>query len=124
MIRVTTRGSFKNVDAFLQRMKKREHFKVLEKYGELGVTALKDATPVDSSETANSWYYKITDKRGYYAVAWHNSHVDNGIPIVILLHYGHGTRTGGYVQGQDFINPAIKPIFDQMATDMWKVVTK
>jgi len=105
-------------------MRSREHFTVLEKYGSKGVAALRAATPVDSSETADGWSYEIISKPGYFAVVWRNSHLVNGTPVAILLQYGHATRNGGYVQGRDFINPAIQPIFDQMAAEMWRVVKK
>ena len=126
MIKVTTRGSFDKSQAFLQRMKNRDQFKVLAKYGPIGVTALANATPKDSSKTANSWYYEIVDKLGYYAIHWYNSNVEDPgrIPIAAIIQYGHGTRRGGYVQGIDYINPAMRPIFDQIAADMWREVTK
>jgi hypothetical protein len=126
MIRVQTTGSFSKTIDFLNRMKRREQFKVLHKYGAIGVAALKGATPVDHGETANSWYYQIVDKPGYFAIHWLNSHHDDDgrIPVAILIQYGHATRQGGYVQGRDFINPAMRPIFDQMAADMWKEVTR
>lgn len=126
MIKVTTKGSFKNTDAFLQRMKRREQFKALAKYGPVGVEALASATPVDSSETANSWYYEIVEKPGYFAIHWLNSHVEQPgtVPIAAIIQYGHGTGTGGYVQGIDYINPAMRPVFDQIVADMWKEVTR
>ena len=126
MIKVRISGSFAKSQEFLQRMKNREQFKVLEKYGSIGVAALSSATPKDSSETANSWYYEIVSKPGYFAIHWHNSNVEDPgrIPIAAIIQYGHATRTGGYVQGQDYINPAMRPIFDQIVADMWKEVTK
>lgn len=124
MIRITVSGSFKNTEAFLQRMKRQEQFKALEKYGPIGVHALAAATPVESSQTAHSWDYEIEQKRGRYTITWTNSHVEDGVPIAIILQYGHGTGTGGYVQGRDYINPAMRPIFDRLADEMWKVVTK
>ena len=126
MIRVTTRGSFRNAEAFLNRMKSRQELRQLEKYGPIGVAALKAATPVDSSLTAESWYYEIVDRPGYYAIHWLNSHVEDpgNIPIAVLLQYGHATRNGGFVEGRDYINPALAPIFEQIAADMWKEVTK
>jgi hypothetical protein len=126
MIKLKTSGSFANAQAFLQRMKNRDQFKILDKYGALGVAALKSATPIESGETASSWYYETVSKPGYFAIHWYNSHVEDPgrIPIAILLQYGHATRTGGYVQGRDYINPALQSIFDQMAADMWKEVTK
>ena len=126
MIKVSTRGSFAHSLAFLQRMQRRDQFKVLYKYGPIGVTALTGATPVDSSFTAQSWYYEIVDKPGYFAIHWYNSHVEDPgrISIAAILQYGHATRTGGWVEGRDYINPAMRPIFDQMVTDMWREVTK
>ena len=126
MIKVTTRGSFVKSQTFLQRMKNRDQFRVLSKYGPIGVTALANATPKASSKTANSWYYEIVDKPGYFAIHWYNSNVEEPgrIPIAAIIQYGHGTRQGGYVQGLDYINPAMRPIFDQIAADMWKEVTK
>lgn len=126
MIKVTTRGSFARSQAFLLRMRNREQFKVLEKYGAIGVTALANATPRDSSETANSWYYEIVDRPGYFAIHWLNFNIEDPgrIPIAAIIQYGHATRGGGYIQGIDYINPAIRPIFDQIAVDMWREVTK
>jgi hypothetical protein len=126
MIRVTSSGSFKNTRDFLERMGRRDQFAVLHKYGPIGVAALKAATPIDKAETANGWYYEIVQKPGYFAINWLNSHiVDPGrIPVAVLIQYGHATGTGGLVQGVDYINPALRPIFDQIAADMWKEVTK
>lgn len=126
MIKVTTRGSFNNSLAFLQRMRNREQFKVLDKYGAIGVAALKSATPIESGETAEAWYYEIVNRPGYYAIHWYNSHVEDPgrISIAAILQYGHATRTGGWVEGRDYINPAMRPIFDQMVNDMWREVTR
>lgn len=125
MIKVTTSGSFDQTFAFLQRMKGREQYKALAKYGPIGVAALQKATPRDSAETANSWYYEIVDRPGYYSIHWLNSHTTRGgDPIAVLIQYGHATRNGGYIQGLDYINPALKPIFDQIVDEMWKEVTK
>ena len=124
MIKVTHKGSFKNVEAFLKRMKKREQFAALEKYGSIGVRALAAATPVDSSETANSWYYEIINRPGYFSIQWLNSNMEDGISIAAIIQYGHATRNGSWVEGRDYINPAMRPIFDQIANDMWKEVTK
>jgi hypothetical protein len=124
MITITEKGSFKNTERYLSRLKKLELSKVLNKYGNLGVNALSNATPVDTSETAHSWYYTLVARPGYYSIRWHNRHVEDGRPIAILLQYGHGTGTGGYVQGRDYIMPAIRPIFDQLAAEAWREVTK
>lgn len=124
-IKVTSSGSYAQTLKFLQNMKDRTQFKTLEKYGPIGVEALAKATPKESAETANSWYYEIVDKPGYFSIHWLNSHTTpSGDPIAVLLQYGHATGNGGYIQGRDFINPALKPIFDQIVADMWKEVTK
>ena len=124
MIKVTSRGSFSKTDAFLKRMRIGTPFPNLEKYGPIGVAALSAATPVESGETRDSWYYEIVKNKGYFAIHWLNSHVESGIPIAVLIQYGHGTRNGGFVQGQDYINPALRSVFEQMANDMWREVTK
>lgn len=124
MIKVRTKGSSKNAERFLHRMEKQEHLRGLERYGPMGVAALKAATPVDSSETANSWTYSIVKEKDFYSIVWRNTHVVNGTPVAILLQFGHGTRQGGFVHGRDYINPAIRPVFDQILSAMWKVVTK
>lgn len=126
MISVKVSGSFSKSQAFLQRMQQRTQFAVLHKYGPIGVAALKGATPIEHGETAEGWYYEIVNKPGYFAIHWLNSHIVNPgqIPVAVLIQYGHATRNGGYVEGTDYINPALRPIFDQMANDMWKEVTK
>lgn len=124
MIKVTHKGSFKHTEAFLKRMQERRQVEVLKKYGPIGVAALSAATPVESSLTANSWDYRVIDKPGYFSIVWTNSNIEDGVPIAIILQYGHGTGSGGYIPGRDYINPAIRPIFDQMTADMWKVVTQ
>ena len=123
MIRFESKGSFKNTDKFLSRMSKRAIFKSLNAYGQKGVAALASATPKASGVTANSWYYEIDRDGKNYSIVWKNSNSNDGAIIAILLQYGHGTGTGGYVAGRDFINPAIRPIFDQIAEDVWKEVT-
>ena len=117
-------GSFKFIEAFLKAMKKEEYIlKVLKAYGELGVSQLAAATPSDTGYTAAMWSYEITAEEGRYSIAWTNDNTVNGTPLVIMLQYGHGTGTGGYVQGRDFINPAIMPIFEDIAKNVWKEVT-
>jgi hypothetical protein len=124
-IKISHRGSFKNMEAFGQRVKARSYLTpVLSKYGQIGVTALSGATPIDSGLAASSWYYEIVDKPGYFAIHWYNSDVENGYPVAIALQYGHATGNGGYVHGRDYINPVMRPIFDQMVADMWREVTK
>lgn len=126
MIRATVRGSFKDTEAFLGRMKLRAYLDQLEKYGQIGVEALRKATPVDSAQTAESWSYEIVSRPGYFAIHWYNSHVEEPgtVPVAVLIQYGHATGNGGRVEGLDFINPAMQPIFQQMADEMWKEVTK
>lgn len=124
MIKVRQKGSFKNMEKFLQRMLRQEQVKALARFGPMGVAALSSATPKESSATANAWYYEIVKKPGYYAIVWRNSHIEDGVPIAIVLQYGHGTRTGGHVEGRNYINPAIQPVMDKLVADMWKVVTK
>lgn len=123
MISVTTSGSFDNTEKFLKRMNSAKMLSVLSQYGNDGVKALASATPIDTGLTASSWDFKVSQKNGIYTIAWINTNVKSGIPVAILLQYGHGTGTGGYVQGRDYINPAIQPIFDRIAADVWKVVT-
>jgi hypothetical protein len=96
----------------------------LDRYGREGVVALASATPIDSGHTANSWYYEITRVPGSVIINFSNSNVQNGVPIAIILQYGHGTGTGGWVQGRDYINPAIQPVFDRIANEAWREVTK
>lgn len=114
------------MESFAKRIRQRTYLTQLEKYGPIGVAALQQATPKDSSLTAQSWYYEIVDKPGYFAIHWLNSHVEDpgAIPVAVLLQYGHATGNGGYVQGVDYINPALRPIFDQIAADMWREVTR
>lgn len=122
-ITVTTRGNWDQTASYLRRIQA-VNLDALEKYGRQGVTALAAATPVESSETANSWTYEIVKRRGYFSIRWRNTHVNDGQVIAVLLQYGHGTRNGGYVQGRDYINPAIQPIFDQIAEESWREVTR
>lgn len=97
---------------------------ILDKYGREGVAALASATPVDTGLTAKSWYYKIENKKGSVTISFLNSNIQNGVPIAIILQYGHGTGTGGWVEGRDYINPAIQPIFDRIVAEAWREVTK
>lgn len=124
MIQVTQRGSFDNTLSFLNRAKSGDFFKSLDKYGQEGVRALSAATPKDTGEAAHSWSYEITRKPGYIRLSWHNDEMAGNIPLVILLQLGHATRSGAYVEGRDFINPAIGPIMDKLAEEIWREVTK
>jgi hypothetical protein len=126
-VKVLTSGSFQKSLDFLQRMKSRDYLRALgPKYGPMGVAALANATPKEYGTTASSWYFEIADRPGYYSIHWLNSNIvePGNIPVAVLIQYGHATGNGAYIQGFDYINPALKPIFDQIAADMWKEVTK
>ena len=116
-------GGFTKTERFLNRMKRREYLNVLDEFGRDGVQALRNATPVDSGATAEAWDYEIKRTRNYTEIVWTNSNINDGVPIAVILQYGHGTGTGGYVQGRDYINPAIRPVFDKIAEKAWKAVT-
>lgn len=124
MIRFNHKGDFSKLTSFLEKAKETVNIGTLDRYGREGVAALSSATPVDSGLTAASWYYKIEQKNGSATISFHNSNIQNGVPIAIILQYGHGTRNGGWVQGKDYINPAIQPIFDKITENAWKEVTK
>lgn len=123
MIEFESSGSFDKTESFLTKMSKGDIFQALDKYGQMGVLALSGATPVDTGASAASWSYEVKRSVGSYSISWTNGHMVAGVPLVILLQYGHGTGTGGYVSGRDFINPAIRPVFDKIAEDVWKAVT-
>lgn len=123
MFSVSSTGSPGKTDAYLAKLVRQDIYSRLNQYGQVGVLALSNATPVESGETASSWYYEIIRNRKSVAIVWKNRHLVDGVPVAILLQYGHGTGTGGYVEGQDFINPAIKPVMDKIADDVWRVVT-
>ena len=124
MVRITHKGNFNNTERFLKGAPKINYRKILQKYAEEGVKALASATPVDSGITANSWDYELKVGKGFYSISWTNSNVVDGVPIAIILQYGHGTGTGGYVQGRDYINPALKPIFDKISESLWQEVSR
>lgn len=123
MISYRQKGDFSKTIRFLEKSKTAIRIRDLEKYGEAGVKALSSATPVDTGNTAKSWRYKIEEKKDSITITFYNSNIQNGVPIAILLQYGHATRNGGWVQGRDYINPAIQPIFDQITEAAWKEVT-
>jgi len=123
MITFTSRGSFDKTESFLKKMMKQDLSSILNKYAQDGVAALSAATPVDSGETARSWTYEVETERGSVTIIWKNTHLAGGKPLAIMLQYGHGTGTGGYVSGRDYINPAIRPVFDKIAADVWKEVS-
>lgn len=124
MISFRQKGDFAKLTRYLAKVKSTARVIDLDKFGREGVAALASATPVDSGETANSWHYEVTYNKGSASITFYNSNVQNGVPIAILLQYGHGTRNGGWVRGRDYINPAIQPIFDKIAEKAWKEVTK
>lgn len=124
MIELEVTGSFKNLEKFLKAASKEDFYAGLDALAKRGVEALAANTPKDTGATASSWGYTINKSRGRLTITWTNSHVDSGVPVAIILQYGHGTGTGGYVAGTDYINPAIKPIFDDIARQVWEKVTK
>ena len=124
MLTIRQKGDFEKLTRYLVRVGKGIKLADLDKYGREGVAALASATPRDTGLTANSWYYEIIKGKGTASITFYNSNIQNGIPIAIILQTGHGTGTGGWVQGRDYINPAIQPIFDELAERAWKEVTK
>ena len=124
MIRFRQKGDFSKLSNHLEKIREAVRFGDLDKYGREGVAALSSATPVDSGLTAASWYYEIIRNKGFVSIRFCNSNLQNGVPIAVILQYGHGTGTGGWVQGRDYINPAIRPIFDKIAKNAWREVTK
>jgi hypothetical protein len=124
MITFRQKGDFSKLSRYLEKVKEAAKVGVLDKYGQAGVAALSSATPVESGLTAQSWYYEIEHTKSSAVIRFLNSNVNKGVPIAIILQYGHGTGTGGWVEGRDYINPAIQPIFDNIAEDAWKEVTK
>lgn len=124
MIVFKHKGDFSKTKKFLENSKKAVNAINLESYAEKGVAALMSVTPIDSGKTSGSWYYKIVKKNGLISINFCNSNIQNGVPIAIIIQYGHGTRNGGWVQGRDYINPAIQPIFDEITNAAWKEVTK
>lgn len=124
MLSIVQRGNFSKTFNFLERAKSIFKTSVFDKYGKEGVEALRSATPMKSGLTANSWYYEVKkDKKGF-SIEWKNSNVNKNVVIAVILQYGHGTGTGGYVKGVDYINPAMKPVFQKIADDLWEEVVK
>lgn len=122
MIKVKHKGSFENLERFFRRSKEKRYLEGLDKFGQAGVDALALNTPIDSGTTAISWSYQIEKTEKGYRIAWYNSNVNDGAVVAILLQYGHATGTGGYVQGTDYINPAMHSIFEQIAENAWREV--
>lgn len=123
MIKISHKGDFTKTTRYFKKVKKTAKMADLDKYGSAGVAALSSATPVESGLTASSWYYEIKRQNGIVAINFCNSNINRGVPIAVILQYGHATGTGGWVEGRDYINPAIQPVFDQIANDAWKEVT-
>lgn len=124
MITFKHKGDFSKLTNFLEKIKNALHSGILDKYGKEGVTALSYATPIDTGLTSSSWSYKVENTNRAITISFHNSNIQNGVPIAIILQYGHATKNGGWVQGRDYINPAIRPIFDKIANEAWREVTK
>ena len=124
MISFRQKGDFSKLSRYLERAKEAEKVGILDKYGREGVAALVSATPTDSGKTAVSWEYEIVRQNGSVSIVFKNTNVNKGVNIAVILQYGHGTGTGGWVQGRDYINPAIQPIFDRIADDAWKEVSR
>ena len=124
MITFRHKGDFSKTTKFLGKARKAVNLRDLDKYGRQGVAALASATPVESGLTANSWRYEIERGAGTISIVFSNSNIQNGVPIAIILQYGHGTGTGGWVEGRDYINPAIQPIFDKITNEAWREVTR
>lgn len=122
MIRVSSQGDFKKTLDFLNRSLKGDHFSELDRYGRMGVEALAKSTPIDTGLTSRSWNYRIVKAKNAITIEWYNSNMAGDTPVAILIQYGHATGTGGYVVGRDFINPPMRPLFDQIAEEIWKKV--
>lgn len=123
MLSITQKGGWKQTEKFLRKSMGKNYRSILERYAKQGVAALSAATPMDTGVTANAWNYEIIQNEGGLIIQWFNYNVVNGVNIALILQTGHGTRNGGYVRGRDYINPALRPIFDKMAEDIWKEVT-
>lgn len=123
MFSLSSSGSFAKTEAYLRTLAKLDLEQILENSGQAGVSALAAATPVDSGLSSNSWSYKIERTSSSVTISWYNTDEENGFPVAIMLQYGYATGTGGYVAGRDYINPAIKPVFDKIESDVWKAVT-
>lgn len=124
MITVNQKGNFEKLTKYLIKLRMFKIDAILRRYGERGVAALQESTPKDTGVTAASWYYEIEHNGKSASISFYNSNIQNGIPIAIILQYGHGTGTGGWVEGRDYINPALRPIFDGIAEQAWREVTK
>ena len=123
MIQCRVKGDFKKTNKFLKRSQRMDFESLLKKYAEEGVKALAAATPVITGKTAASWGYEIDSQKTKKSIYWTNSNINDGVPIAVILEYGHGTGWGGYVQGRHYISPAIRPVFDKIVDNIWREVT-
>lgn len=123
-VKVTQKGDFSKTEKYLKKSMGLDYKSVLERYAKEGVRALSAATPIDSGETATSWDYEIVQKGSSISIIWKNHNINQGVNIAVILQYGHATRNGGWVEGRDYINPALRPIFDALAEAAWKEVKK
>lgn len=124
MIEFRQKGDFSKLTNYLEKAKEAVKIGDLDRYGKEGVAALASATPIETGKTASSWYYEIVQGKGIVSINFLNSNIQNGVPIAVILQYGHGTGTGGWVEGRDYINPAVQPIFDKIAENAWREVTR
>ena len=124
MIKFRQKGDFRKTDRFLKKLGNGDYLKGFQRFGEAGVKALQEATPKDTGLTASSWSYSIEKTKNGLGISWNNSNINNGVNIAIIIQYGHGTSSGYYVEGVDYINPALKPVFDALAKDAWEEVTR
>ena len=124
MIKFTQKGDFSKLTKYLQKHSNSHFLKKLEQYGQIGIDALREATPKDTGLTANSWLCDVHVQTNRVELDWYNTNYNNGVPIAVILQYGHGTGTGGWVEGTDYINPAMKPIFEKISEDLWKEMTE
>lgn len=122
MISVKVTGSWDTIARYLEGIRRKKYVRIIEKYGQKGVEALSKATPTDTGTTASSWRYEVKVDKGGTTLEFHNDHINKGVNIAIILQYGHGTGTGGWVEGRDYINPAIQPVFDELVEELWKEV--
>lgn len=122
MVHLICPGSYKKTESYLENLQGNKFYVDFDHYGRMGVDALSSATPIDTGETAHSWGYEVKHEKDRHTIYWFNTHTHNGVHIAIILQYGHGTGTGGWVDGQDYINPALRPLFDKMVDDIWRQV--
>lgn len=124
MFTLKATGDFRKSRNFLERLIRQDYYSILDKYGQMGVEALSAATPVQTGRTASSWQYEIEKSKSGATIIWSNNNINEGVNIALILQYGHGTGTGAYVQGIDYINPAMAPLFNELADNVWKEVNK